>query len=76
MAFNVQPKKLVSADIFGSFGPTIKIKIQSSAVCLRNFVIESAYVQTIGTFRVFFGLSGSSQQLPGISLYFGKHSVL
>ena len=37
-------KKMVRVDILGSFGPTKK-EIRSSAVCLRNFVIESAYVQ-------------------------------
>ena len=44
------PKKLVSADIFRSFGPTKK-KIRSSAVCLRNFVIKSAYVQPSALFE-------------------------
>ena len=33
-------KKLVSADIFGSFGPTKK-KIRSSAVCLLKYNLSS-----------------------------------
>ena len=44
-------KKLVSADIVGSFRPTKKKKIRSSAVCLRNFVIELAYVQPSALFE-------------------------
>ena len=45
------PKKLVSADIFGSFRPTKKIKFHSSAVCLHDFVIKSAYVQPSALFK-------------------------
>ena len=45
------PKKIASADIFGSFRPTKKIYIRSSAVCLRNFVIELAYVQPSALFE-------------------------
>ena len=45
----MNPKKLVSVNIVGSFGPTKK---RDSLWCVvRNFVIESAYVQPSALFE-------------------------
>ena len=74
-----EPQKNWSVSIFLGLSDRPKIEIRSSAVCLRNFVIESAYVHSSALFEsssVF--PAASSQQLPvlpGISL-FCKHSVL
>ena len=55
MAFNVrpenEPEKNWAVSIFLGLLDRPKKEIRSSAVCLRNFVIESAYVQPSALFK-------------------------